>query len=233
MSIDQRSPISLPTALTATSMYCGVAVDNTGNAVAPAAGAAIIGVLYGLSGTGTAASIRTPCDGRVKLLYGGSVTVGDKLKVDNTGKFLTASASDVAAGSAVAVALETGASGEVHSGVLLGNSGAAAEVLGTDDIVLGTTAPSGITSVTFVQTTGTKTGVLPNGVFAGQKKRIVQSVAASTPAGTITGAFKTLAGAAATTLTLGTAVAYIGEFVWDGAAWRLASALGGTGSSVA
>ena len=37
----------------------------------------------------------------------------------------------------------------------------------------------------------------------------------------------------AATLALGTAVASIADFVWDGAAWRLTSALGGTGSSLA
>lgn len=104
---------------------------------------------------------------------------------------------------------------------------------GSDDIILGTTAPSGTTAVTFVETTGTKTGVLSSGYFAGQQKRIVQSVAATTPIGTITGTFKTLAGAAATTLGLGTVVGTIADFIWDGAAWRQSSALGGTGSSLA
>ena len=101
-----------------------------------------------------------------------------------------------------------------------------------DDVVLGTTAPSGLTPITFVQTTGTKTGALPNGSTIGQTKRIVQSVATGTPIGKITGTFKQLSGAAANTLALGTAVAMIADFVWDGSAWRLASTLGGTGRSL-
>ena len=104
---------------------------------------------------------------------------------------------------------------------------------GFDDIVLGTTAPSNLTPQTFVQTTGTKTGVLAAGTYTGQTKRISQSIATGTPIGTITGTFKTLGGAAATTLGLGTTVGNIVDLLWDGAAWRATSALGGTGSSLA
>jgi hypothetical protein len=57
-------------------------------------------------------------------------------------------------------------------------------------------------------------------------------VAATSPVGTITGTFKTLAGVAATTLALGTAVGLIADFVWDGAAWRLTGPVTGTGSSL-
>lgn len=239
MSTDQRSPFEVPnlggSPLVETSMFCGVSLEANGNGILPTAGAAIIGVLYGISTSGNALSIRGFGDGKVKAQYGGTVTLTSPptpLKVNASGQFIACSAADVAAGSAVAIALEAGVSGEIHPVVLLGGEGGGAEVLGEDDIVLGTTAPSNITAVTYVQVTGTKTGVLANGIFAGQTKRIIQSVATGTPVGTITGTFKTLAGGAATTLALGTAVAVIADFVWDGAAWRLTSAVTGTGSSL-
>lgn len=232
MSTDQRSPFSLPTALTETSMFCGVAIDSGGNAVLPAAGAAIVGVLYGLSGPGTAASIRGPGDGIVKLQYGGTVTLPATLKCNGSGQFVTASTGDIAAGAGVAVATVAGNSGDIGGGVLIGSAAATAGVTGTDDIVLGTTAPSNTTLVTFVETTGTATGVLANGIFVGQKKEFVQSVAASTPVGTITGAFASQANVAKTTLALGTAVGMIGSFVWNGTAWRQVATLGGSGSSL-
>lgn len=234
MSTGQHNPFTLPNgnSLTATSMFCGVNVDSNGNAVLPTAGGSIVGVMYGISGPGSSLSVRGPGDGKVKVQYGGTVTLPAVLKINASGQFVTASASDIAAGAGIAIALKAGASGEIGEAVLVGGASPTASVVGTDDIALGTTAPSNLTAVTFVQTSGTNTGVLANGVYAGQTKRIVQSVATSTPVGTITGTFKTLAGAAATTLALGTAVATIADFVWDGSAWRASSAITGTGSSL-
>lgn len=233
MSTDQRNPITLPSASSlAASLYCGVTLNTSGQVTLPAAGAPILGVLY-TAGTGGAFQngIMTLGAGKIRAVYGGTVTADDPLKVTSAGKFVTASASDVAAGFQVALALKSGVLNDIGEIVLTGGSGAAA-ITGVDDIVLGTTAPSNVTAVTFAQVTGTKTGALSNGLYTGQPKRIDQSVAATSPIGTITGLFKTLAGVAATTLALGTAVGAIGDFVWDGAAWRLTSALGGTGSSL-
>lgn len=231
---DQRSPITLPNGnnLTESSIGCGVTVDSSGNAALPSAGGAILGVIYGFTGTMTGVLVRTLADGALLLLYGGTVTLPTALKVNASGQFIAASGSDVQAGAAVAIALDGGASGELHAGVLFGGAAGLSGVGGVDDIVLGTTAPSNLTGTTFVQTTGTKTGVLANGVAIGQQKWIYQSVATGTPVGTITGTFKDGTGAAKTTLALGTAVAAIGGIVWDGAAWRLFTALGGTGSSL-
>jgi len=233
MSTEQRNPITLPaTADLSASLFCGVTINTSGQLVLPAAGAPIIGVLYaaGIGGL-FQCEVMTIGWGKIKVKYGGTVTALDPLKVASTGKFVTASASDVAAGFQVAVAIKSGSLNDIGEAVLSGGSGAAA-VTGVDDIVLGTTAPSAATAVTFAQTTGTKTGVLPNGLFVGQAKRIVQSVAAASPIGTITGAFQTIAGVAATTLALGTAVAVIADFVWVVGAWRLTSAVTGTGSSL-
>jgi hypothetical protein len=233
MSTEQRNPITLPSASSlAASLYCGVALNTSGQVVLPSAGAPILGVLY-TAGTGGSfqCGIMTIGTGKTKGLYGGTVTANDPLKVTSAGKFVTASGSDVAAGFQVAIAIKSGALGDIGEIVLTGGSGAAA-ITGVDDIVLGTTAPSNATAVTFAQTTGTKTGALGAGLFVGQAKRIVQSVAATSPVGTITGTFKTLTGTAATTLALGTATGFIFDGVWDGAAWRATNAIGGSGSSL-
>lgn len=232
---DQRSPITVPNGnnLTEASIGCGVTVDSAGNAALPTAGGSIIGVLYGLTGSSTGCVVRTVADGALLLQYGGTVTLPQALKVNASGQFIAASAGDIAAGAAVAIALDGGASTELHAGVLFGAAAGQTGLGGVQaDFVLGTTAPAAANGTLFVSTTGTVTGVLGAGTYTGQPIAIVQSVAASTPVGTITGAFKSQAGAAKTTLALGTAVAFIFRGVWDGAAWRQVDTLGGTGSSL-
>lgn len=234
MANDQNPPLSFPaSADLSASQFCAVILNGSGKLALPSAGGGILGVLYTKpNADGRAGTVETLRGKKLRAKLGGSVTVGDPLKVDTSGRFLTATGAEVAAGNAVAIAAETGTINQVRAIVLFGNPNTIPQNQ-VDDIVLSATAPSNLTSVTYVQTTGTQSKALAAGVFVGQRKRFIQSVAAATPVGTITGAFKTLAGAAATTLALGTAVAYIGDFVWDGAAWRLCSALGGTGSSLA
>jgi hypothetical protein len=213
-----------------TDMFCAVDVDTNGQAALPSAGGSIVGILVDKEVAGQAVSIQF--GGVAQWKAGGTVAKGDHVKVDSSGRCVTASAGDVAAGASHGRVLE-GATVNLNASVLLLiNSDGQNSVFGFDDIVLGTTAPSALTEVTFVQTTGTKTGVLPDGKYVGQKKRFVQSVAASTPVGTVTGTFLTLAGAAATTLALGTAVAAIADFIWTGVGWRLDSAIGGTASGL-
>lgn len=181
---DQRSPISLPTTLLEASIGCGVTVDSNGNAVLPSAGGSIIGVLYGLSGTGTAAVVRTPCDGAVMLQYGGTVTLPATLKVNASGQFVSASAGDIAAGSGVAQALDGGSSGELHAGILFGGAGAQTAIGGDETVTSG--ALSASVDVSYLSVTGTQAYTLPNPTFAGQKRSIECSVAATSPAGTLT-----------------------------------------------
>lgn len=213
------------------SQFCAMTMNSSQQLLLPSANSTILGVLQNNpNAAGKAAELQIR--GVTKAKLGGTVNVGDTVKVDSSGRFLTASAGDIAAGFAVGMCIVGGAINNIGSVSLdLAGTGFVA-ASGFDDIVLGTTAPSGLTLVTFVQTTGTKTGVLPNGVSTGQTKRFVQSVAASTPVGTVTGTFKDQTGAAKTTLALGTAVATIADFIWDGAAWRLTSAVTGTGSSL-
>jgi hypothetical protein len=233
MGFDVNNPFSLPaSADLSASQFCGVKLDTNGRLALPTAGTAIIGVLYTKpAAIDRAGQVYGAGSGIRKLKFGGTVAAGDPLKVDASGRFLTATANDVLAGSCVAIAVVAGSINDIGTGIL---SGSAATIPSQtfDDIVLSTTAPSNLTETTFVQTSGTQSKALANGVWTGQKKRIIQSVAAATPVGTITGTFLTLAGAAATTLALGTTVAAIADFVWTGAGWRLTSLIGGAGSSL-
>lgn len=211
------------------SINCAVYINSAGKFALASAGGAVAGILTDKAQSGKACPAQVRDVAQWKL--GGTVAAGDAVKSDSSGRAVTASAADIASGVAKGICVEGGTINQVGAILLLQTaSGFAAG--GVDDIVLGTTAPSVLTETTFVQTTGTKTGALGAGIYAGQRKRIIQSVAASSPIGTITGSFKTLAGAAATTLALGTAVATIADFVWDGTYWRATSAITGTGSSL-
>ena len=234
MGFDANNPFSLPASgdLSA-SQYCGVTLNASGQLALPAAGGSVIGVLYtkpnAITRPGT---VYGPGSGIRKVRYGAAVTLAaPALKVNAAGQFIPASAADISAGSCVAIAVMAGGSGEVGAAIIFGTA-QQVPAGSFDDIVLGTTAPSNLTPITFVQVTGTKTGVLANGVTPGQTKRFIQSVAASTPVGTITGAFAQNSGTAAATLSLGTTVGTIADFVWTGSVWRLTSALGGTGSTL-
>jgi hypothetical protein len=234
MAWDCKNPFSIEAGVDlSSSQYCAVTLGSTGKLALPSAGGSAIGILYTAPISGKAGEVYGPGSGVRKARYGGSVsTLPAALKLDSSGRFVVASATDIAAGSAVAFAIDTGTTDEIHSVIFNGGVSPVALGVGFDDIVLGTTAPSALTTVTFVSTTGTKTGALAAGSWTGQPKRIIQSVAATSPIGTISGTFLTLAGAAATTLALGTAVATIADFVWTGAAWRATSAITGTGSSL-
>lgn len=233
MAFDNKNPFSREAGVDLSgSQYCAVTIASDGRLALPAAGAQAIGILYTAPILGKAGEIWGPGSGLRMAKYGGTVTLPSALKLDSAGRFIAANNADIAAGSAVAIAIDAGAINEIHTVMFFGGASAVGQTSGFDDIVLGTTAPSNLTSTTYVQTTGTKTGVLGNGVAVGQLKQINQSVAASTPVGTITGTFLTLSGAAATTLALGTAVGAIAGLVWTGAAWRATSAIGGAGSSL-
>lgn len=211
------------------SRFRAVTQDVNGKLQLPSAGGPILGVLKDKGVLNDILPYQFA--GIAQWECGGTVTLNDPVKTDALGRMVTASATDVANGLARGVAMFGGTVGQIGCALLFNNAQSGGG--GFDDIVLGTTAPSALTETTFAQVTGTKTGVLPNGTYVGQRKRIVQSVAASTPVGTITGAFQQLSGTAAATLALGTAVASIADFIWNGTAWRLTSAIGGTGSSLA
>lgn len=185
MSIEQRNPITLPAASNLTgSLFCGVAVNSSGQIVLPAANAPIVGVLYAI-GTGGAfqCEVFTVGEGRVKMTYGGSVTAGNPLKVNASGQFIVASGADVAAGFQVGIALTSGSSGDVGSGVLTGGTAFTA-VTGTETVTSG--ALSLLTLESLTSTTGSVAYTLANGIFVGQRKIIREITAATTPVGTLT-----------------------------------------------
>lgn len=226
------SVLTLPASVDLSASYqCAVAINSSGQYALASAGGAVAGIL-----TDKVSTVGASCPAQIRDVaqwrLGGTVAKGDAVKSDSTGRAVTASAADVAAGIAKGICVEGGSINQVGA-ILLLPTAAGFSGGGVDDIVLSATAPSNLTAVTFVQTTGTQTKALGAGIYIGQPKRIVQSVAAGSPVGTITGTFKTQAGAAAATLALGTAVATIADFVWDGSAWRLTSAVTGTGSSLA
>jgi len=235
MSTEQKNPFELPASgdLSA-SVYCGVTVDATGAAILPSAGGPIVGVLKNKAlAAGDPCRISGPGDGKTKLKLGGTVTAGDYLKVGADGRFSTASGGDVAAGEAVAIATTGGSANDIATGVLLLGSGATLVTSGgVQSATLGTDVPSNAADVIYVSTTATVTGALGNGLRTGQQIAIVQAVAASTPVGTITGAFADQVGTAKTTLALGTAVGFIFRGIWTGTKWRQVDALGGTASGL-
>lgn len=196
---------------------CAVVLDSTGKTNLPAAGGKIVGV-----------NLQKPIAGQehgyqflgvAECKLGGTVAVDDPVKVDANGRFVTASPTDVANGAAVGLCLEGGSINQYGSVMLMIAATGFASAGGEDVIALGTTAPSNKTAVTFVTIDGTKTGVLAAGLYPGQVKDIIVSVAANTPVGTITGTFLSVAGAAEGTLNLD-AVSDRATFVWTGAAWR-------------
>lgn len=186
MSTDQRNPISLPsaTAFAAASLFCGVGLNTSGQLVLPSANAPIIGVLYAIGTVGTfACEVFTVGEGKVKVRYGGTVTANDPLKVNASGQFITASASDVAAGFQVAIAVKSGSATDIGEAILTGGSGQAA-IVGSETITSG--ALSLATATTNVSTTGAVAYTLANGIFVGQRKTIKEITAATTPVGTLT-----------------------------------------------
>lgn len=186
MSTEQRNPISLPsaTAFAAASLFCGVGLNTSGQLVLPSANAPIIGVLYAIGATGQfGCEVYTVGEGKLKARYGGTVTANDPLKVNSSGQFITASASDVAAGFQVAIAVKSGSATDIGEVVLTGGSGQAA-IVGSETITSG--AMSLATSTTNVSTTGSVAYTLANGIYVGQRKTIKEITAATTPQGTLT-----------------------------------------------
>ena len=87
--------------------YRFVTVDATGRAVAPAAGAAVAGVLQNDPALGQAGLVDIA--GITKVVAGAAVTTGARVMTTNVGKAITATSTNHSLG----VALETGADNRV------------------------------------------------------------------------------------------------------------------------
>lgn len=201
------------------SQYCGVSINSDAELVLPSAGAAIVGVLQNdPDAAGKAGTYQHT--GITKMKLGGTVAKGDKVKVDSSGRAVTASAADVLAGQCIGWCRIGGAVnniGEIQ--LALGTAGLSAG--GYAAITLDTDAldDANLYSTIFLSITGTKSAALPDGITPGQQLELVVAAATSIPDGTVSGTFLTQAGASATALDLD-AAAEAARFVWTGAAWR-------------
>jgi len=233
MAFDCSNPFSLPAGVDlSSSQYCAVTTDSSGNLALPSAGGMALGILYTAPIITKAGEVYGPGSGIRKAKYGGTVTLPRR-----SSSIRRAGLSRHRRRISQLDPQSRSRSTQVRSTRFTASSSLVAPLRWP-------LASVSTTSCSVRLRQRADPGYLCAGhrnqdgrprvrCIHGQLKRIVQSVAASTPVGTITGAFKTLAGAAATTLTLGTAVATIADFVWDGAAWRATSAITGTSSSLA
>lgn len=167
------------------SQYCFVDIEATsGDAVLPSAGGRAIGVVQNDPEDGDAASVAI--SGISKVILGGTVAAGDNVKVAATGKVVTASDADVLAGACVGVCLVGGALNVQGEILILPNNqaiGSAIQTLTTDGAI------SLLTRTTLLEVTGTDAHTLAAGLYEGQRKTILATVAASTPHGVVSGTF--------------------------------------------
>lgn len=201
------------------SQYCGVDMNSTGELILPTAGGAIVGVLQ--NDPDTAGKAGTYQHGDItKMKLGGTVAVGDFVKVDSSGRAVTASAGDVALGAAIGKCRTGGAINNIGE-VQLMNLGVGF-VSGASALEIVTTGAISVAKrTTLLATTGTTAYTLASGLYAGQRKTIQESLAASIPAGTITGVFTDTDGTTARTTAAFNAVADALELEWTGAAWQV------------
>jgi hypothetical protein len=185
MSNGQHGPLSIVsnTAATASATYLAVAIAAAGLTL-PAAGGAIIGVTQTKGALGKPVKVECRPGERTPATSGGAVAFGDKLKVDAAGKFILASAQDIADGKCVAWCYDgAAAANRKISVVLLGSAGmptlSPIETIADDvDHVVATSAYTEETLVTLATTN--MTGALANGLYVGQLKTItVDSQAAA------------------------------------------------------
>lgn len=182
MANAQNGPLSLPAAADLSgSIYCGAKLGSAG-LVLPAAGEAIFGVLQSKAASGKTALVECRPGVRTIAISGGAVARGDRLKCDSAGKFLLASAQDIADGKAVAICVEGAATADKRISLVLTGGNplttlVASESIADDaDHVAATSVFVDETLVTLGTTSFT--GTLANGLFVGQKKR-VRVIAAS------------------------------------------------------
>lgn len=180
-------PISLPaSADLSASQFCFVNLNASGQLALPSAGGRVVGVLETKpDAQGKVGSVRTL--GPARVLAAGSFDPGASLKADAAGKAVLASAGDILAGSAIAVALEAGASGKMASiHLLTASAGAAVLSVGGDEVVAAAGAVSIYTAATYLEIDGTKAYTLADGFLGGQEKTIECTAVSGTPLGTLT-----------------------------------------------
>ncbi len=93
--------------------FYAVKIDANGAAALAGAGDNAVGIMQDNPASGTIGNVMTL--GVSKAVYGGTVTAGDNLSSDANGKLITTAGS----AAAIAVALESGSVGEIHSVLLV------------------------------------------------------------------------------------------------------------------
>ncbi len=202
------------------SQFCGVDLNATGELVLPSAGAAIVGILQndpavaGRAGT-------YQFFGITKMKLGGTVAIGDFVKVDTAGRAVTASGAEVAAGAAIGKCTLGGGINNIGAVQIMNLGVGIPSAGGALEIVALTGALSVTKRTTLLAGTGTVAYTLAAGLYAGQRKLIQCSVAGGIPAFTVTAAFLDTDGTTARTTALFNAVADELESEWTGAAWQV------------
>lgn len=165
------------------SQYC-LAVISAGKLALPSAGGRVTGVML-TKGFADGDVVSLGILGPQPCIAGGSFSAGNLLKATAAGKVVLASGSDIAAGSAIAVALQDSAGDTEKVAIMLLQHGAGIAL--TEDVE---TVTSGALSVTkgtsFLSVTNTVAFTIADGPYAGFRKRIECSAVSGTPVGTLT-----------------------------------------------
>lgn len=202
------------------SQYCGVSINSSGELVLPSAGAAIVGVLQNdPDAAGKAGTYQHT--GVTKMKLGGTVAQGDKVKVDSSGRAVTASAADVLAGQCIGWCRIGGAVNNIGE-IQLALTATGVSGGGYLDTALDTSAldAANLYSAIYFSIADTKSAALPAGVTPGQIIELHCDAVSGTPAGTVSGTFLSQAGGSGTGLAYNAAGDYA-RLVWTGAAWRV------------
>lgn len=202
------------------SQFCAVTVNSSGQLVLPAANASILGILYDVpAAQGRAGAVQ--CAGVVKWRLGGTVAKGDKVKTDSTGRAVTASAADVAAGYGCGVCITGGAvnnNGEIFVEPNLGIVAVSGVQALTDSGTINNT-----TLVTTLAITGTDAYGMSDGLYVTQRKIVRCISAASSPAGTVTPttvSTDTAGGTSPASVVFNAAGQEV-EYEWDATGWKI------------
>lgn len=166
------------------SQYCAIYLNSSGKAILPSANGPILGVM-----TNDPAAADRPATyqriGAAKMKLGGTVAKADPVKVDSSGRAVTASADDIAAGYAIGVCVDGGAVNNIGTVELTALGVGSNYISGSETLTTGGAA-SLLTVNTYLEVTGTDAISLADGLYVGQRKWFECTVAASTPVGTLT-----------------------------------------------
>lgn len=179
--------LTLPVAAVMTAADYGkaVTIDSNGHVAISTAGASVDGIYQGGSDAdeiGAAGEVVT-LGPVVKMLLGGTVNLGDKVKSDSTGRAVTANAADILAGVDFGICTKAGAVNGYGSILFYGsNRSSASGVQALTD----SGAINATTEITTLAVTGTDAYSMADGLYVGQRKIVRCILATGTPHGVVT-----------------------------------------------